>query len=268
MAETYYFLDYDGSRLVYRVGVNGIPVGIEPAGEPLKGVRSINAFLKPGQNELTTFLDWPRGRNYVPGVASLEAQVFEADPAHQMPTPLRTLARFRWPVPADEKLGRPAVPEAYPYQSRVPFEAVDAVELALWTEAEPIAGGTLSPTDRLDLANAINEFQRLLAAREYEAAYEIARFRYEDEARALYKSPAQMRQTVIDMYSDLERVPGVQPVPFDPDSANLQVVGEDRLVLASRADGTRCVLFRNEEGRTLPMHVMFARVDQQWVIAR
>ena len=268
MAETYYYLDYDGSRLAYQVGVNGIPVGIEPDGEPRKGLRSVNAFLKPGDNELTAFLDWPRGVNYAPGVASLAARVFEADPAHEMPKPLRTLADFRWPIPADEKRNRPAVPEAYPYRARVPFANLDVPELALWTRAEPIEGGTLEPTDRLDLANFINEFQRRLAGREYEAAYEMARFRYEDEARALYKPPEQMREMVIGMYAELEQMPGAQPVPFDAEAGNFEVVGEDLLAMVSRADGGRCVQFRTEEGRTLPMQVMFAKVAGAWTIAR
>ena len=257
MAEQYY-LEVKALNVGVFAGINDVSIVSDASGEGVSTLRPINEWILPKRNCLTVSLAWPAGKEFKPGLASVEASVFVADPDSPFPAPGQVLARASWPTVNHE--------EAYPFEIAVPFEIRNPTGATLWDRATPVR--VLTPRDEARILEMINGFELALLARDAQRAYSFVAYRFEDDAAAYGKDPERIREVVLEQYEMLMSEPGFSVVPFDKDKdVEFEIVGMGCVVMVSRAGGGAAIQLR-ADSMNAEIAVFASKLDNEWIIGR
>ncbi len=244
------------------VSVNDTRTVVDPDAEGIAVIDPVDTWIKARENTLAVELSWPEEQEFVAGRASMEAELFIADPASERPKPGRVLARVVWPPSAH--LDRE---EDYPATLQEAFEVEVPPPTQLWQEAEVVHA--LGSWDRQEIFARVAELQRALATAQADEAYQLLSYRYAEEARAEGKPERRIKAAVLEGYRDMF---GLGTLDFAP-------VGEEHLALRPHEDRQVVQVTRQGQPFTImALHrpsgtgfgipVFAARIRGEWVIVR
>jgi len=257
-----HFLQVRAIGVASVVSVNDARVVVDLDAEGMAVTDPVDTWIKPRENTLAVDLNWPEGHPFVAGRASVEVELFAADPASERPKPGRVLARAVWPPPA--QLDRE---EDYPIRLEEMFEVEAPPPTRLWQEAEVVT--SLGDWDRQEIFARVDRLQRALMTAQAEDAYTLLAYRYAEEARAEGKPEGRIKSAVLEGYRDMF---GLGHLDFAP-------VGEEHLALRPHADQQVVQLTRQgrpfaimalhrASGTGFGIPVYLARVRGEWTIVR
>lgn len=252
-----YYLDADSAVLCTIMGVNGIPILSDPAGEGRRAIYPINEWLKPGENTITLYAAWPEEKPFVPATGRVSLRVFESKPAAPSPAPGVVCGASRWPLP-------PA-PEVYPFQAAVPFTVTAAPPTQLWQEAEVVE--ELEPADRQAILALVERLRLALMRSDFEAAITLLAYRYDDLARANNGDPDRLRQIAVKQYTRMMAEPLPRSTALADEEVLLTLAAAGQVVHVGRPQGKDAILLSTEDSEyAIPVYA--ARITGRWRLVR
>lgn len=252
----FYCVEHFASGLATALELNGVPLLVDATGEGIGTLKTVNAWIVPGENRFEMLISAAH-EEFIRGEGLVETRIFIADPAAEIPKPGVVLGEVRWP---SEEIG-----PTLPYLARGTFEARPAPETRLWGEAEPV--GTLGEADRKAILDLVARLRASLAAGRAGEAFDLCRYKFEDEARADGLAVARIRKSVVEDWEEFASQPGARVPETPPGEMILQVVARGRLVKAGRTGTGETVCIESPEMRTV-LRLYFAKVSGAWKIVR
>lgn len=240
------------------VAINDVTIVADALAEGIVTAELINSWVLPGTNELKVQLQQPRGREYTPGEAEGLFRVFIADPNEEAPKPGTVLQSLRWPTP---------VPEVYPFAVALPFEVKQAPPVRLWEEAERIE--KIQPEDQFAIHHIMKDLQNALRSGDANRTYALQEYKYEEMARAEYKTVDRVREAILKQHewlAGLGRWEGELP-PVD--ALRYSLVADRRVVNVNRLSGEPAVKIEQVEGTHVAAIPVYAsRIKGKWTLVR
>jgi hypothetical protein len=264
-----YFLQVDAGQLSIAVYLNGISMLVEGRGLGIHETQPVNLWLKPSNNVLQVMLTQPEiQRVKSPTDSSVESQsekvdinLFLHDKAKNIPTILKSLAHFQWPLAG--------VSSVYPYRWSYPIAAqISGLPTSLlWGYAAHTEN--LSPVDRQAMTSIIFSLAGLLQQKRLEEAFQIMRFRYQDEAVAEGKPIARIKSAVLELWEVMLGNDSLEYLPVPNEQLLFAVVGEKNIVRVSKENGSPAIEFIDRSAKnTYGIPIYFASINGQWIIIR
>lgn len=257
-----YFLHVRATGIASVFSVNDAPVVVDLAADGVVVTDPVDTWIKPGKNQLVVDLGWPAGVDFVTGQASVQVQLFIADPGSESPRPGQTLARFVWP-PA----GHLDQYDQYPLRHPVIFDVAPAPPTLLWHEAEVVT--QLGQRDRAQIFQRVSELRQALMNEQPDLAYGLLAYRYAEEARAEGKSEGQIAAAVAEGYRDMFSFGHLDYAPVDEQSLVLRPHADQQVVHVMR-DGYQFAIMalHRPSGTGFGIPVYMARIRGEWTIVR
>ncbi len=253
-----YYLDVESVGLISSIGLNDVPILQDRAGSRLRSVRPVNQWIRPGDNTLHVFGSWPKGVEFKPGKALLSASVFIARPDGEgIPEPLITLAKLAWPL-------EPA-PEVYPMRLSIPFKVQLAPPLKLWTEAQKVE--SIEKSDHSTMVRIASELAAAIAGSRADAAFDLVKYRYDEEDRAYGKPQDHYRKTVVDQYDWIASHPNLKVQPLTTDGSTVRLFGQGTIALLERDPSAEAVILTSDATR-FRIGCYFSKIAGAWKIVR
>lgn len=253
-----YYLDVESVGLISSIGLNDVPILQDRIGSRLRSVRPVNQWIRPGDNTLHIFGSWPKGVEFKGGKAFVSASVFIANPeSESIPEPLVTLAKLAWPA-------APA-PEVYPMRLSIPFKVEHAPPLKLWTDAQKVE--SIEKTDHTTMVRIAGELASAIAGGRGEAAFDLVKYRYDEEDRAYGKPEGHYRKTVVDQYGWIASHPDLKVQPLTAEGSAVRLFGQGTIALLERDPSAEAVILTSDATR-FRIGCYFSKIAGAWKIVR
>lgn len=251
---TYYAMKLIKENVALRLEVNDVPLILWPHTQRIERAEQLNSWIEPGPNEMRVVLDRPADTS---GQAQVELHLDPLQTGERVPSGA-PLAVFRWPPAKTDE-------EQYPFETVLPFVAIDAPPSDFWRQAEPI---DWTPQARQEVLDIFLSLHGALGRRDLSAAARLLMYRSVDIHKANYISEQEPGSDLKDYLGLFFDAPRWEIAPVDVDSLNPHLVARRRLVWVTDAEeqdplrskpGTR-------PGMVLPVY--FAPVDGKWTVVR
>ncbi|MCX8155644.1 MAG: hypothetical protein N3J91_04215 [Verrucomicrobiae bacterium] len=245
-------------HLMAYIKLNGAPLYRDPNGVGLKSVRTVNEWIMPGKNQISTFWHWPTEVAYKPGIARANVSVFVSDPESTIPKPLHILAQHRWPMPDK--------PEAYPYESSSIFELPGNPPTRLWVDAEPLPD-KLSPRDRQTALLLVEQLADAIERQNLDDIMVLVDYKIREDALANGHDLEHLRQSMREQYQFVLEEPGLKRQVLPADSLNCMVIGGNKLARVQQANWEEALIYHSESCR-FKFDIYVAKIEGKWLIVR
>lgn len=269
MIENYY-LQVNARGLEITVFLNGVPLVTDGVGVGIQETVPANLWLKREGNVIQVDIKIPDITDVEPekGERPLAEKTREYDVIfflHQSgaesPQVAQPLCQLAWPDPQ--------IPEVYlnSRSENINQTFNNIPRTLLWAQAAVLT--TLSVTDKQEIYTIITRLADLLEQKQLEEAFQLMKYRYDDEALVEGKPAIHIKNVVLDMWDSMrsQQGPQLQPIVFEDLIFN--IVGEKHLVLVTQSDGYPAIEFEdNVEEISYGIQLIFAKISNRWTIVR
>lgn len=174
----YFYLKASVAGCGVIAGVNKAPILVDFEGNGRQTLLPVNEFILGGENTFNLDLFKPVGGQVEKGQSSFEGEVFLADPAQRVPTPLATLRKVRFPSEV--------LPEVFPQVRSFPFEVRD-YENPVLAYVEPIEEPT--PQDVASVRQLIDTFFEAVQASDFDKIIALNERKFQIRSAVYYMPP-------------------------------------------------------------------------------
>ncbi|ARN56918.1 hypothetical protein [Sedimentisphaera salicampi] len=263
----YYALDIRVKGIEFELKINDVSLFSDPEAEGLKVQSPVNDWLFEGLNIFDFILYEPKPlpkanaqqgeESQEPAKPEMLVKLSSIDFSGEYPQPDEVLMECRFPSEEIPKLSAMHTKEV---------KLEEAPESTLWSQAEDITGRELEAEQTA--RKMIKEFAGSLESRNFEAAFEMMRYKFKEYASANGFEFERIREVVLEQYAMIEE--------FDfhyedvPDSATAHVIeGDGRILRVFRKDDKPAVVFSNpEEDSCFGIPIYIARIGGEWKFVR
>lgn len=258
-----YILQASSRNLSITTGLNRVHTFVSIDGRDSSLIIPVNEWIMPTDNRLCVLIARPETSPQAPDPSpSALVHVFVSplgSPHNEVAT---SLGRFEWP-PSDERA------DTLPTFREIEIEAIDPPPCALWREAEPVQ--SVSDTDRSSILELVSRFRGAILARDVQAAFALAQYRYRDYASAYGEDYASLASVVLEQYRDVADGPDLRAEPLSDSSAVLDIVCGGYVVMVSRGLGREALRFVSGQAPRRSFngfHIYVAKIGGIWTIVR
>lgn len=269
MIENHY-LQVNASGLVITVSLNGVPLVVDNDGEGIQETVPANLWLKKEDNILFVTAKLPEAKDVdaekgeelpTETVREYDVIFFHHQSGAESPQSAQILSQLSWP---DSE-----IPEIYPNSRSEKIEQtfLNIPRSLLWSQAATLTA--LSVRDKQDIYAIAVQLADLLSQKKLDDAFQLMKYRYDDEALVEGKPAALIKNVVLEMWDSIlsQQGPQLQPIVFE--ELNFDVVGENKLVLVTQSDGYPAIEFEDKiEEISYGIQLMFAKINNRWTIVR
>ncbi|MFH1746443.1 MAG: hypothetical protein ABIG44_05295 [Planctomycetota bacterium] len=222
-----YALCVSARGLVVEVRLNDVPVFRERAGRQIADENFVNEYMAAGKNVLTLLVGPTEDQQNPPADARATVELLAVDRGSQIADG-EMLLQLEWPRP-----DTPAPPRTYPQEVSAE-EDVDAPDHRSWRNSGPI---NLDGATRGTILKLLRELTDALDARRIDDVSNLLRAKVHEWARAYAIAPATNLADLRRNYGELMQLPDWGVEPWQDADAQMEVVGNQRLVKISNPRG-------------------------------
>ena len=256
--QLFYVLEVKTQGASASIGLNGVPLLVDRDGAGLETARAFNQWIKPGENVMHLFVNWPPDKNFEEGVASTEARLFTPPPgASGAPAPGVVLGQLAWPLPG--------APERYPGRLETKFEVEEAPPVRLWSEAERVE--EIERVDHRAMVDIVNEISERIKTGNPRGAYELLAYKFRDEELAEGKPPGTFQDVVVRQFGVVSQESGLSYEPITVEQSHVRLLADGHVALLERIPPSDAFVMTAGGGR-FRFATYFAKIDGSWTLVR
>lgn len=253
------YLAVEAHDLDLEVYLNDIPILRQRDGKHYRATEAANSWLRPSGNRLRVFGRWPDSVPYAAGKAGLVADLYLCAPNVEFPTPLRSLAAVRWPLPGGA--------ERFPFTVEVSSRQDGFPTLKLWSETQPLTALTF--VDREQILRELAALREAVLAGDVERLMEHHALKIDDLAASEGKERARLEVSMRKQFEWLTQLPGLAEAKIDPTEIVLRLVGDGHVTQVITRTGASPLAFIDASGDVVVgFEPLYGKVNGRWRLVR